>query len=87
MTGRQTDKHTLAALYNIHTLPPTTIQNTRNHHKSTQHIVATTVRCVRDGGGGGSAPSAEEPVEYPVILKDSGAGATRFWSLGPWFDG
>ena len=37
--------------------------------------------------GWGSAPSAAELVEFPVILKDRGAGATRFRSLGPWFDG
>ena len=37
--------------------------------------------------GGGSAPSAAELVEFPVILTDRGAGDTRFRSLGPWFDG
>ena len=76
MSGRQTEKHTLQ---NIHTLPPTVIHNTRNHHKPTQHIAVTTVGW---GGGGGSAPSASELVEFPVILTDRGAGATRFWSLG-----
>ena len=30
---------------------------------------------------------AAELVEFPVILTDRGAGATRFRSLGPWFDG
>ena len=41
----------------------------------------------RWGGVGGSASSAAELVEFPVILIDRGAGATRFRSLGPWFDG
>ena len=89
MAGRQTVKHTLAALYNIHRLPPTITHNTRSQHKSTQHIAVTTVGCVRVGWGWGvgSAPSAAELVEFPVILTDRGAGATRFRSLGPWFDG
>ena len=30
---------------------------------------------------------AAELVEFPVILTDRGAGATRLRSLGPWFDG
>ena len=77
MAGRQTGKHTLAALHNIPTLQPTVIHNTRSHHKSTQRIAVITVGCVRVGWGWSAAPSAAELLEFPVILAGGQGGGGR----------
>ena len=53
-----------------------TRKRTRTHSRQT-HAQAHT----------GSASQQTQQVEFPVILTDRGAGAIRFRSLGPWFDG
>ena len=85
--GRQTNgqTHTGSTLQHTHA-------STNHHSQHTQPAqINTTYRShnsgARPGGVGGSASSAAELVEFPVILTDRGAGATRFRSLGPWFDG
>ena len=82
MAGRQTGKHVLTVLNNIHTLPPTTIHS---HHKPTQHIAVTTVGCVRMGWGVHSLGG--RTCRVPCRSHGQGSGATQFWSLSPWFDG
>ena len=97
MAGRRTGKHTLAALYNIYTLPPTTIHSTRSHHKHpTYHSLNSGVRPGGVGCGWGSVPSAAEPTSFLSFSQTGGrvppgsgasAPASKGWTSVPVRDG
>ena len=97
MAGRQTGKHVLTVLNNIHTLPPTTIHSTRSHHKHpTYHSLNSGVRPGGMGCRWGSVPSAAEPTSFLSFSRTGGrvppgsgasALASKGWTSVPVWDG